>query len=274
MPGLKEPHFFGTDLHRTDLPTRTMEEYLSLFTDAREEKRIGEASPSYLYSKRAAMEIKEFAPSASTIIMLRNPVDMMYSLHSIRLYMANENITRFEDALNAEEKRKRGLCLPDRLGIMEDLFYREVTKHTRNVKRYLDVFGRKNVYITIVDDWKRDTAKVFRETLRFLGLTPEFQPVFQGTNQNRRRRSKTLQDFFRNPPRLVRWLSNIAIPPPQRHQLFVSLSHLNTAHKPRSRMDTALRRRLQAEFAPEVEQLSELLNRDLTHWCHDNSLVK
>jgi hypothetical protein len=25
---------------------------------------------------------------------------------------------------------------------------------------------------------------------------------------------------------------------------------------------------LQAEFAPEVERLSKLLDRDLNHWCH------
>ena len=31
-------------------------------------------------------------------------------------------------------------------------------------------------------------------------------------------------------------------------------------------MDPELRLRLQAEFAPEVERLSELLGRDVTHW--------
>jgi hypothetical protein len=31
-------------------------------------------------------------------------------------------------------------------------------------------------------------------------------------------------------------------------------------------MDPELRRHLKLEFAPEVERLSELLGRDLTHW--------
>jgi hypothetical protein len=34
-------------------------------------------------------------------------------------------------------------------------------------------------------------------------------------------------------------------------------------------MDLELRRRLQKEFEPKVEQLSKLLDRDLSGWCKD-----
>jgi len=115
MPQRKEPHFFGSDL---DAPypyfIRDKEQYFSLFAEAKDEKRVGEASVWYLYSKRAAFEIKEFCPTASIIIMLRNPVDMIYSLHSQRLFTGNEDIPDFEEALEAEEDRKRGLRIPSR----------------------------------------------------------------------------------------------------------------------------------------------------------------
>jgi hypothetical protein len=85
-----EPHFFGTDL---SAPWSIADErsYLSLFDDAKDEIRAGEKSVSYLYSKRAAVEIKEFQPSAKIIIMLRNPVDVIYSIHGLRFYLGHEN---------------------------------------------------------------------------------------------------------------------------------------------------------------------------------------
>ena len=47
------------------------------------------------------------------------------------------------------------------------------------------------------------------------------------------------------------------------------LRKLNTAPATRQTIDTELRRRLDEEFAPEVERLSALLGRDLTGWSRD-----
>ena len=85
----KELHFFGTDLDFSS-PRITQEQYLSCFSEVQNEKRVGETSVWYLYSKQAAVEIKKFCPSANIIIMLRNPVDMLYSQHSQFLYNGNE----------------------------------------------------------------------------------------------------------------------------------------------------------------------------------------
>ncbi|NLF38083.1 sulfotransferase, partial [bacterium] len=75
VPARKEPHFFGSDIVSPAF-VRDRDAYLSLFAGATTEARVGEASIWYLYSKRAAREIKEFNPDARIIIMLRNPVDM------------------------------------------------------------------------------------------------------------------------------------------------------------------------------------------------------
>ena len=92
---VKEPSFFATDLHNSNPLVCNIEEYLSLFAEVRDEKRVGEASTGYFYSQNAAKELKEFNPSASIIIMLRNPVDMMYSLHGQLLYQGNEDLVNF-----------------------------------------------------------------------------------------------------------------------------------------------------------------------------------
>src|ERR1051325_3379611 len=78
MPERKDITYFGTDL-KFERSRISYDEYISLFQDANDALRIGESSVWYMYSKTAAEEIKSFSPSASIIVMLRNPVDMLYA---------------------------------------------------------------------------------------------------------------------------------------------------------------------------------------------------
>jgi hypothetical protein len=268
MPKKKEPHFFGTDIVTPSKYIRDKNEYLSLFAEAQDERRVGEASVWYLYSELAAAEIKAFCPSARIIIMLRNPVDMIYSLHSEFLYHGQEEIEDFGSALEAEEDRKRGLHIPGNCThySAKIFFYREVARYTSQIQRYLDVFGRENVHIIILDDLRRRIAQIYREMLRFLDVSPKFQPDFRIINSSKALRNKTLQNFLNNPPRLVHVVAKSLTLPAVRQILISKLLRLNRRHDCRRPMAPELRQRLQEEFTPEVESLSELLCRDLTHW--------
>ena len=111
MPPTKWINYFNADLRcATNCPDR--ETYRRHFAGVRDEKRVGEASESYLYSTQAAAAIRRSCPSADIIIMLRNPVDMMHSLHSQLLFSGVEEIEDFREALKAEPLRKRGQRLP------------------------------------------------------------------------------------------------------------------------------------------------------------------
>lgn len=268
IPEKKESHFFGTDI-TSPFYMRDEEQYRALFSEARDEKRVGESSVWYLYSTRAAREIKDFCPEARIIIMLRNPVDMLHSLHSQFLYIGTEDMKDLEAALEAEENRKKGLHLPKAAHAVKTLFYRDVAKYTQQVQRYLHVFGRESVHIIIYDDFKKDTGLVYRETLRFLGVSEGFCPEFKIINANKTVRSKTLLRILTDQPASLRLLARILVPCPLRPAVVQVLQRLNIQYIPRSPMDPDLRRRLQKEFAPEVEQLSDLLGRDLTHWCRE-----
>jgi hypothetical protein len=266
IPAKKEIHFFGSDLvfqkQRLALP-----EYLSYFSATRDEKRVGESSVWYLYSQRAAAEIKEFCPSARIIIMLRNPVDMMHSLHSQRLFNDNEDIADFAEALAAEEERKRGLRLYKTALNTMGFFYRAAARYTQQVQRYFEVFGREQVHVIIFDDFTKQLPQVYRETCVFLEVNADFQPQFLVINANKRVRSKMLRGFLRYPPSTTLRLLRLFVPQPGRAGLKERLRRFNTKYEPRLPLDPTLRQRLQAELLPEVEELSQLLGRDLTHWC-------
>src|SRR5438034_3527344 len=81
----KEIHYFGSDL---EIKQKKLsgEEYLDFFKEGEHKYIVGESSVWYLYSKNAAAEIKAFSPGAKIIIMLRNPVDMLPSLHSQHIF--------------------------------------------------------------------------------------------------------------------------------------------------------------------------------------------
>lgn len=260
LGGKKELHFFS--FHRC-----TLEEYLDYFSEAQSEKRVGESSVSYLYSQKAASAIKEFCPSARIIIMLRNPVDMIYSWHSQLVFWGDEDISEFEEALNAESARKQGLRVPKKHDHpIECLFYRDIARFAEQVKRYFEIFGRENVHVILFDEFKGNTSRVYRDTLHFLGVNEDFQAEFKVINANKIIRNQSWHNFLRDPPPMIRKLGKTLMPRSTYRNLRANLLHQSIQYQSRLPMNIKLRKRLQADFASEVEQLSHLLNRDLTHW--------
>ena len=261
MSPVKEPHFFSTDL---EPPSYVREDsaYMDLFQQAEYEKMIGEASASYLYSKVAAEKIKQFSPNAKIILMLRNPVELLYSLHSERLFALTEEFEKFEDALNAEEKRKKGL-LPIKGAFA---LYRDVVTFCPQIERYWKHFGKDKVHIILQDDFRKDTEGVFRETLRFLGLEMNVKVEFGIRNANKESKSKLLRKLLIQPPDLVVNMGRILLPKIVRNALLDTLHRFNTVHTSRKPMDPDLKRELTIEFKPQVEQLGNMIGRDLSKW--------
>jgi hypothetical protein len=267
IPRGKEFHFFGSDLKKSKKKyIHDINKYLSFFSAARDEKRIGENSVMYLYSKMAPRDIKEFNSSAKIIMMLRDPVDMLYSFHSQLLYGGFEDIVDFQVALHAEEERKRGLRIPKGAFLQDALFYHDVARYAEQVQRYFEVFGHENVHVIIFDDFKTDTAGSFRKTLRFLDVNEDFEPNYKIINPNKRARSRFVTNLYNNPPYMELWPDSTLLPRLLRNKAAKILRRVNTIYGPRSPMDPDLKKRLKSEFKPEADRLSELLGRDLSHW--------
>ncbi|MGB3633068.1 MAG: sulfotransferase domain-containing protein [Rubrobacteraceae bacterium] len=265
VPHRKEPHFFGGDLHGPAF-IRDKEEYLSLFSDATNEHRVGEASVWYLYSNRAAQEIKRFNPHSRIIAMLRDPVEMMYSLHSHWFYSGNEDIASFAEALEAEEERKQGLRISERTTFAEGLFYRDAASYAKQLQRYYETFEKENIHVVIYDDLKHDTPGVYEKVLGFLGVDTDFRPEFRTINANKMVRNTTLHEFANRPPQAARNLVRSFAPLTVRRGLGRILKRYNTKPGTRATMDISLERRLRDEFTEEIERLGALLNRDLIAW--------
>lgn len=259
----KEVHHFGSDLYiKSKVKSRS--EYLALFDRCKGECCIGDSSVLYLISENAAQEIFDFAPDAKIIIMLRNPVDVIYSLYYQMLFDGDETLPTFEQGLAAEDERVANKTT-------QTVWYRRMVRYTDQVKRYFDAFGREQVHVIIYDDLQADTTKVYRETLEFLQVDTNFQPDFRVVNANSRIRSAYVRDFIKNPPRWYSATRNSLrkfISPTLRRKVNVWIKEANSIYESRPPLNPELRSQLQQEYQAEVEQLSQLLGRDLTYWSH------
>jgi hypothetical protein len=266
LPERKELRFFGKDLIIRNRTPLSLDDYLAYFDEAGSARRVGTAYVWYLYSSRAAQEIRSFSPQAQIIVMLRNPVDMLHALHSEFLFNANEDIDDFAEALAAEDDRRQFRRIPRHAHLLNGLWYRSVPRYTEQLRRYFDVFGRDRVQVLIFDDFVSDTAESYRSTLRFLGLDAGFVPAFEVVNANKRLRVPALRPFLAQPPPTVRRIARALVPGSFRRRIYRSLQEANISAGRRASLSRSLREVLAAEFAQEVEQLSQLLERDLTHW--------
>ena len=261
----KEPMYFGADL--TPRYARMTEaEYLALFRDARPDQRAGEASPWYLYSTMAAAEIKAFEPGARIVIMLRNPVDVMYSQHSQLVFNQREDLADFGAALQAEGDRIAGRRIPADAIRPEALYYRRSVRFADQVRRYRDVFGREAIHYVVFDDLVADSAAVYRDTLEFLGVDPAVPLDPTVHNASRSARSARIQRAIFAPPMALRGIFGRLRRVPLLHRVRDAVVSANSRPAGRPGMDPALRAALTTEFAPQIAELGALIGRDLSSW--------
>jgi len=263
MPWKKEPLYFGKDLEYKH-PRISEKEYLDYFKNAEREKRVGEATATYLYSREAAKEIYQFNPEARIIIMLRNPVDMLYSYHRLHVFLGNEDILEFEEALRAEIDRKNGKRIPRNADCHHYFYYSEKIRYAEQVGRYLKAFGPKKVHIILFEDFVRNMSKVYRKTLEFLGVDPDFQPSLEIFNLSRHTRYRIFRRMIKS--HILTRIARAYIPEALRIRLYRFLAKINTRTSPPLPMSEDLKRRLQSELKGEIESLAELLGRDLALW--------
>ena len=266
---LKEPHFFAKDLG-TYPAVKTPEHYAELFAESTSEHlRVGEASVYYLRSSVAIPNIHEFNPEARIIAMLRNPVDVVYSLHSQLLYWAEESEPDFEAAWRLQERRRAGLNLPPRSREPSLVQYEHIGRLGTQTQRLLSIFPREQVKLILYDDFAASPQVVYDDVLAFLGVPHDHRSEFPRVNENKRARVPWLGHFLRKPPPMLRKTYRSlkqALGPKRIDAIKREVVERNTVKERRSPLTEAFRAELVENFREEVALLASILDRDLRHW--------
>src|SRR5262245_13247596 len=95
----KEPYYWADDFpgQRAHYGFDNLAAYESLFASpaAQATRYRGDASTTYLYSRRAVPQIVAHVPDAQFIVCLRNPVDLVVSFHRTQVVALNESEADF-----------------------------------------------------------------------------------------------------------------------------------------------------------------------------------
>lgn len=267
MSPIKEPNHFATDLDSGSYLDslsfmRDSARYESLFSAARPDQLTGEASTWYLYSRAAAANLKANNPETRAVIMLREPVAMLHSLHLRRMYGGSEDLKRFEDALAAEGDRRAGRRIPPKARNVTALQYRAVGRYAEQVERYIAELGRDRVLVLIFEEFRKDPPTAYRQVLEFLGVDPTFVPDFDVVNAGLARRSWRLQQVLLSPG-IVR-VARTVIPRGLRPAVGRTWDRVNSRSEKPAPLDPAVARALREELAPDVRRLEQIIGRDLS----------
>jgi transposase len=265
MAPLKELFFLSDDFRMpASVFPSTLEEYLRCFKGAAHERYIGESTVTYMYSKTAARNIKDFCPEARIIMMLRNPADALQSLHNQLIFNGVETIDDFEAALAAAPRR----IAEGRTEVGQNRFlrYQEIFLYSEQIRRYQDLFPPEQVHTIVYDDFNQGAEEVYRQVLMFLEIDPSFEPDLRVINARKRARSKRVRNILTDPPTWVSKLARPLLSSERRAQISSAVSSLNRKTITPSEMNAATRAALNEEFRPDVARVGRLIGRDLSHW--------
>jgi hypothetical protein len=284
MPDFKEPRYFARDLpsrfqepRRSGLPAETYEDYLALFSGARPDQRVGEASTAYIWSTAAAGEIAKVRPDARVIALFREPASFLRSMHMQLLEIRVEHCTTLRGALDLEDARRAGRELPEEMRLWPQvLLYRDRVRYVEQLRRYHEAFGRDQVLVLIYEDFRRDNEATMKRVLRFLDLDEDVPMEVSQANPSLHMRSVKLDGIVKTvtvgdsaAARSARRLAKRVLSPSARAKVRSALWRGLVFGSPRDPGQEVLDD-LRGSFRGEVEAFSEYLGRDLVElWGYD-----
>jgi hypothetical protein len=184
MASVKEPRFFTrlggrlargeTDdqMPRAGTYGRGVAWYEGLFAAAPPGAKRGEASTVYSVAPDAPGLIHSHAPGARLILMVRDPVDRMYS-HYWQERKAGWNPGPFPDLVAAGHPRVR--------------YFEAASHYAEILDRYLAHFDREQLLIVAKEDLDAEPSTVLQTIHRFIGVDPAFRPTTLGDRFNAQR---------------------------------------------------------------------------------------
>lgn len=268
MPWIKEPHYFAEDFPQFRL-VKPLDQYMGLFQKSTSEYlAVGEASVWYLYSSVAISNIYQFNKNAKIIVLVRNPIDMIYSLHFQALYTYDEDEKDFETAWKLQSLRKRGINIPKTCREPAILQYLQVGKLGEQIERLLKIFSSEQVKVICLEDLKTSANAVYEDVLSFLGVPSDGRLDFPHINVSKAHKYGWLGYITQRPPYPWRYIADslkkiIGI---ERIGVLNKIRQLNARKESRKPLSPDFRAELANEFREDIEKLSRILDKDLSSW--------
>lgn len=245
-------HYF--DIHYNKGP----DWYEQFFQSYKGEKVVGDTTPSYIRSPKAAERIASDVPGAKIIACLRNPIDRAFSHYW-------------------HEKKKQKINF-EFAEILEnyDLYQNWIEPgfYYHNLKRYYERFDEDQIKVKLLDDLIADDERFIADIFAFIGVDSDFKPTVLGEKVNTAGYIRNVKQSAYS--RIVSLSDRLGI-----KDFLSRIKNSSMKEKVKESVldkseyqkgiDPELRRELEEVIAPEVKKLEELIDRDLGDWIGDRS---
>jgi hypothetical protein len=277
MPINKEPNFFAFEGQKLNFhgpkddniiydklykySITDFSDYCELFSEVEQESALGEASVRYLYLPQAAEQIQKYLPDAKLIVILRNPIERLYSHYLMNVGMYGLEPLPIEEAIAQELNRKSA-------GWGWDWHYVSVGLYYEQLKRYYDRFQPAQIKVFLYEELCRDTLNIVQEIYTYLEIDPTFIPnISQQEKKAYWPKNRLLHNFLTEPNRPRSWMQRLL--PENRYQALVKqMSRMNS--QPIPPLNEHLQKHLKDLFRPDIEKLQELIDQDLSDWLESD----
>lgn len=272
MPSRKESWFFSyldgppcyVSPDSLDGVVYRLEDYVALFEGARPQQRLGDASPSYLYTHHEtirnirAIYGPRYFDELRIVISLRDPASRAWSQYRTFARTVREPLA-FEDAIAPSTIEKR---LADGWSIFYD--YIGFGRYYEQVKAFYDAFGKDRVLVLLFEDIEADPIAVCRSIAAFIGVDTQFVPEVAVRHNSVsgdpmiKWVARALKS--RNPAKraVAAW-----IPKQAREKVLAALA---ARFLKQPVLQDSTRCGLARTFADDISRLETLLDRDLSGW--------
>lgn len=280
----KEPHFFlrhdlrdeATDELRQTVRSRYLDLY---FPERHGSSLFAEGSVSYFYAPEQLEPILRLWPRAKFIICLRNPLQMVPSLHQRLFYNGDETERHFDRAWSLVPERRNGRYIPRSCIEPRFLDYWEAGQLGKHLDKFLRVVGPERCHVTIFDDFKKDPGAEYRRVLEFLELPDDDRSEFERHAPTQDCRIAWIHRLMKRPPRAAMWLfdredlqvmvEGTGKPSPFLDKVMSIRGKIidwNKVPASKPQIGTRVLGEMREMFRKDVDLLSDLLDRDLRHW--------
>lgn len=267
MPAWKELSLFIGDsfgpLHRVKKPLY----YQKAFSKVRGQNAVGEASTAYLFDEAAPKIIKAQLGTIRIIIILRDPVAMSYSLYNHQLRKEGETIENFQEALDRENDRQRDPEFKEKCyGWHANYYYYQRGLYYKQVKRYLDTFGKDHVFVILFEELANDTIGVLKKTFKFLEVDDTFVPEIK--IHNPAGGILNIPRFWKDTGLFLKTFQFVFS-----KNLIKKIPHLirNFGRRPPQPIDEITAEKLRHKFYEDICRLEGLIDKDLSIWKSESA---
>ena len=224
-------------------------------------KAVGESTTNYLRSEHAIPEIKKYSPAACFVVCLRNPIDMVPSVHAQLVKTGTETVVNFEQAWDLQEERAEGRHIPMTCHDKKVLLYGKECLLGQQMARLYQLVPREKVHVIFLEEMKADAGKEYRRVLRFLGVDDDGRQHFPVENARAVPRFPIIAQAIR-----VAGLMKVQLGLKKNWGLGSLVYRLNNQTPEKMALSSVMQENLKNFYKDDIKLLEDITGKNLRHW--------